>query len=34
MSLVGTANFTTTYDAGIVAAVGIAEKEVIRRGVQ
>jgi hypothetical protein len=34
MSLVGTAEFATTYDAAIVAAVGIAQKEVVRHGVQ
>lgn len=34
MALVGKPDFGTTYDAAVVAAVGIAQKEVIRRGVQ
>jgi hypothetical protein len=34
MKVLGTADFARTYDAAIVAAIGIAQKEVIRRGVQ
>jgi len=33
LSLFGTAKFATTYDAAVVAAVGAAYKEVIRKGV-
>jgi hypothetical protein len=34
MQALGTADFAKTYDSAIVAAVGIAQKEVVRRGVQ